>query len=751
MARNNWFILFGLIAALAFGGCEKTVKQENGFLIGTVTVDGVAVSGVTISVYSYSTSSGNPKISSELISTETAAGGGYRIELLSGEYRIDFDLMLDGEQLHTARYPVKISTGVETIIDVELKDPVPRNLIGKDDDVSVMLTWEHAYHATGYNIYRALASDDIYNLIAHADSAFGTVTYIDTPPEIDIYLYKITATTQQGESEPSAIVVVNFTASISPPSNFTAIDNITHVSLDWTSKTNASLYKIFRAVNSSPDSWALVDSTAQSFYEDSPAAYDIYRYYVTAVSFLGTESTPSQVRTVNYDGRFDPPSGVTLVDRGSNLYLTWLPEDNVGYYNIYRTQNPDDGFTRIDSTMVPHYEDVPTLFGYYYYVVSIVGPNNMESEMSDVVSSYYDGRLEPPDQVYATDLGLSVEVSWSQVLWAAAYIVYRSDDGGVTYNQISRVSGENLSKIDNPPEAGDYYYKVSTETFDGVIGSLSGAANVYFTDNLPRPVNLTAENFGTFVQLSWDEVSSATGYTIHRSNSPTGAYAQIGSSPDPEYTDIPQTAGAYYYKVRAVDTLGHESPFSFYAYAYYSDQPQAPFNVSAVDLSYRVSISWESIDSSFIFIIYRSTSSAGDYTAIDTVDSELQIYDWPSSSGHYYYKVRAEHPSHGSSDLSQYGHVYFSGILETPDNLDVTDHGQFISLSWSSVEGAAEYSIFRGTDINELVLNQTVYVPDTTATDQPDSAGTYYYAVLAKTQGGLESPRSAPVGVVFNP
>ena len=69
MARNNWFILFGLIAALAFGGCEKTVKQENGFLIGTVTVDGVAVSGVTISVYSYSTSSGNPKISSELIST----------------------------------------------------------------------------------------------------------------------------------------------------------------------------------------------------------------------------------------------------------------------------------------------------------------------------------------------------------------------------------------------------------------------------------------------------------------------------------------------------------------------------------------------------------------------------------------------------------------------------------------------------------------------------------------------------------
>jgi hypothetical protein len=113
--------------------------------------------------------------------------------------------------------------------------------------------------------------------------------------------------------------------------------------------------------------------------------------------------------------------------------------------------------------------------------------------------------------------------------------------------------------------------------------------------------------------------------------------------------------------------------------------------------------------------------------------------------------VRAEHPSHGSSELSSYGHVYFSGILATPSNLTVINQGQFISLSWNSVEGAAEYKIFRGVNIDDLIANQTVYHPDTTATDQPDSAGTYYYAVLAKTQGGLESPRSAPVGVVFNP
>ena len=48
-----------------------------------------------------------------------------------------------------------------------------------------------------------------------------------------------------------------------------------------------------------------------------------------------------------------------------------------------------------------------------------------------------------------------------------------------------------------------------------------------------------------------------------------------------------------------------------------------------------------------------------------------------------------------------------------------------------------------------MVLIQTVY--DTNTTDVPESGGTYYYAVAARTQGGLESPRSAPVVVEFNP
>lgn len=749
MARNTLILICIPLVALGILNCEKTVRQENGYLTGTVTVDGIGVSGVTISVSSYTSSSGNARPTTDMFSSRVAADGDYRVELLAGFYRVDFDLSLDGEPLHTARYPVRVIVGDETKVDVDLKNPVPQNLMAKDDDASVLLSWEHGYGSSAYKIYRALESDNIFSLVATADSGFGTILYIDTPPAIDTYLYKVTGIADQIESAASSVATVEFTGSISPPTGFTATDNITHISLQWTSKTNAIRYKIYRTTADAPNGWTLIDSVSQASYEDEPGTYDTYLYYVTAVSFLDIESGPSATRSVEFDGRFDPPSGLVLIDRGSNLYLNWLGLENIGYYNIYRSEEPQNDFARIDSSFVPYYQDIPTQYRQYYYGVTVVGPNGMESDMSEIVGTFFDGRLDPPDQVFAENRGLSVEVSWSEVLWTAAYIVYRSDDGGTTFNQISRIGGENLSMINVPPEAGQYYYKVATETLDGVTGTPSVGAGVFFTNNLPAPANVIAENFGTFVAITWDEVPDANSYTVHRSTSPNGAYSQIGSSANTEYEDVPQIEGGYYYKVRAIDTLGHESPLSFYAYTYFTDVPQAPFNVTAEDLSYRVRVSWESIDSSFTFIIYRSVSANGDYSPIDTVEGLLEIIDWPASAGHYYYKIRAEHPSHGSSALSEYGHVYFSGILGMPSNLNAIDRGLYIEISWDAVEGASEYEVFRGISESQLDSIQIVYVPHTT--DVPDSSGTYYYAVLAKTQGGLESPRSAPVGVVFNP
>jgi len=742
-------VLMAVIPLLLAACSDKNpVKPDNGTVRGKVTADGVGVSGVTITVSVYIvTGKGAAKPNSDLSQQASTADGDYSIELVPGLYKIAYSVYFDNQALWTSRFPVEIKAGEETTINIELKDTTPVNLMLTDDDATVKVTWVAGYGADHHRIYRAASDDNNFEMIREVDVQYpNEYTIFDTPPAIGSYKYKVTALIAGVESEPSDEKTVDFTGSIEPPNNFYAVDLVTRITLTWAEKTNASYYKIYRS-DSSPDNWNLIDSVSATAYDDVPGSFGNYYYYVTAVSPYGTESGPSTQKLVNYDGRYDPPSGLTLIDRGSNLYLTWIGVGGSGYYNIYRSLDADSDFVRIDSCFTASYEDVPLLHDFYYYRITVVASNGLESDRTPAVGTFFDGRLDAPSQVHATDRGLWVDVEWDEVPWAGAYIVYRSDDQQ-TYHQIARVTAPGTIYSDQPPQAGNYAYKVSTETSDGVEGPLSNPALVYFTENLTRPEYVNAESFGTFIVVQWNSVPNATGYTVYRSTSAGGGYVEIGTSDVLQYTDIPEFAGPYYYKVRATDNLGHQSPFSFYTYVYFNNLPLPPHMITANDQGYNISISWLSEDMPYQFIIYRSVLPNSGYVPIDTV-AQRNAIDWPSSAGHYYYKLQTVASQDRLSELSSDVHIYFSGDLPAPVNLNADTTGGHVNLSWSQVEGASEYDVFRGPSETQMELLQTVYLPNTT--DAPSVGGTYYYAVLARTQGGLESPRSAPVVVGYQP
>ena len=747
MVRN---LIFIVIPLLIFGCSDdkNPVGQANGYISGKVTANGVGLAGVTITVSGYVVTEGvSPKPATYSAITSSAGDGDFLIEVLPSTYKIDFSITYNAEWLHTARYPVVVASGAEVTVYVDLKDPAPANLIVREEDAAVKVSWEPGYGADAHRIYRAVTGQDNFEHIREfAGEYSSTLFIIDSPPDIGSFTYKVTGVSGGTESDASETATVDFSANIGAPAGLTAVDRVTHVALTWDEKLYASYYKIFRS-STTPENWSLLDSTELVSYSDVPETFDDYRYRLTAVSAYQTQSIPSVAAAVNYDGRYDPPSGLTLIDRGSNFYLTWVDAGYSGYFNIYRSLNPDHEFTRIDSTFNNSFEDVPLVHDHYYYHISVVGPNGLESENSASVGAYFDGRLDAPTQVQASDQGLSVGISWSEVSWTGAYILYRSDDGQ-TYRQISRISGNFTVHTDQPPQAGTYLYKVSTETVDGVEGPLSEPASVYFSDNLARPENVNAYNYGTYVNIVWGSVSDASGYVVFRSSSSVGGYVEIGSSEFTSFIDVPQSAGNWFYKVKAVDDLGHESPLSFYGYVFYTDIPLPPSNVTALDQLYRVDINWQSDVESYTFVVYRSNAPNGDYYAVETV-SGLSASDWPSTAGHYYYKVRAIAEPGRISELSDDAHVYFSGLLAAPANLQADTTGGYVSIVWNVVTGASEYDVYRGTSENQLVLVQTVYSPE--CTDAPSSGGTYYYAVTAKTEGGLESPRSAPVVVIYEP
>jgi hypothetical protein len=96
-------------------------------------------------------------------------------------------------------------------------------------------------------------------------------------------------------------------------------------------------------------------------------------------------------------------------------------------------------------------------------------------------------------------------------------------------------------------------------------GTLSGALS--FVSNASNPQALESlSGIGTVttysVNLYWNTSSDVAGYNVYRSSTPTGTYAKINSTLDPNtaYTDTTVVAGqTYYYAATSVSSGGQES------------------------------------------------------------------------------------------------------------------------------------------------------------------------------------------------
>ncbi len=241
-------------------------------------------------------------------------------------------------------------------VNVELKNPAPVNLLLSEREAAVQVTCEPGYRAISHNIYRSPLELDNYVLVG-SSAGGGAVSYLDSPPVLGGYKYRVTAVSINGESAPSNEVPIDFTGMIPAPSNFTASDQVSYVRLQWNRVSSAVQYKIYRS--STSNNWTFLTSTTALTGADVPDQFGTYNYRVTAISSYGTESIPSMAVSVNFDGRIDAPQRLTIIDRGSNIYLTWEESEQAGQYYIYRSPGNENAYAKIDSTESANYTDHP--------------------------------------------------------------------------------------------------------------------------------------------------------------------------------------------------------------------------------------------------------------------------------------------------------------------------------------------------------------------------------------------------------
>jgi phosphodiesterase/alkaline phosphatase D-like protein len=208
------------------------------------------------------------------------------------------------------------------------------------------------------------------------------------------------------------------------------------------------------------------------------------------------------------------------------------------------------------------------------------------------------------------------------------------------------------------PSAGTYYIKANRyDSGKGFYDFHVSYSTVPTTPPAPSWLDATAISTSQ-ITVTWENVSNETGYKIYRSQTPSGTYNQIGTTPANTctYTDQGLSSGTQYcYKVKAYNASG-DSGFSPYDCATppYSGTLSPPSWVNANPTSNTtMDITWENVSNETGYKVFRSPTSNGTYSQIGTTSANVCSYpdQGLSQNTQYCYKIKA-YNGNGDSDFS---------------------------------------------------------------------------------------------------
>ncbi|KKN03698.1 hypothetical protein LCGC14_1105080 [marine sediment metagenome] len=436
------------------------------------------------------------------------------------------------------------------------------------------LSWNTISTATYYRVYRI--KDGGYN--QHIATVSTGTTYRETLTLNGIYEYSISAWNFVGGSKSSdrksVEVLVEF---INTPILESIIPNPStdgYITLKWSYVEGATNYLIYADIDGA--GYNKVKIGAISPWATYRTQDGVHSFYIEAegLSYIAESNVQSVIVAIPVP---EPPDETTLstisptIDTDGTVELSWTSVLDAISYKLYR--NRDSGnYVVVDSTITTtSYTDYDLSDGYYGYKVICTNDNgdSDDSNIRYVTVSIDDGDNGNGDEVPAkTELAAisptinidgNIELSWSSVLDAISYKLYRNRDSGNYVVVDSTIT--TTSYTDYDLSNGYYGYKVICTNADGD----SGDSNVqYVTVQLPSQVALPSTpvlspftpniTIDGNVILTWSAVSNAQSYKIYRSKD-GGVYTMITTVSTNSYTDNLED-GIYIYKIKATNTVG---------------------------------------------------------------------------------------------------------------------------------------------------------------------------------------------------
>ncbi|HPX92367.1 MAG TPA: hypothetical protein PKZ93_12765, partial [Spirochaetota bacterium] len=370
------------------------------------------------------------------------------------------------------------------------------------------------------------------------------------------------------------------------------------VEISWEDSSDATGFVLYKSIDDRNNFRVIATSIeSNSFVDDRVTPNRIYYYKVAAANGdLWSEPTVD-VRGFAHDGKPLAPSDVIASkSKIGEIEIQWKDVPQCDYYKVFRSDKENGTYSEIATNVTStNYIDssVQERDKKYFYCIQAISNSDGEGELSNKAEGI---ALEdiplPPSNVSATNgkYGNKVDITWNLSNKAKKYAIYRAIDidGNAdtddTLDYILLASNVTALLYEDTTATVDtlYRYKISAISSGGEgekSNSAPGKSKSGAAIQTPAPQNIKATD-GDYdiITITWDEVASATAYSVYRSDSLNGPYTLIANRiTESSFVDTPPSlVTKYYYKVTSWSEGSDpvESYYSLYDDGY--AMPQIP-------------------------------------------------------------------------------------------------------------------------------------------------------------------------------
>ncbi len=607
------------------------------------------------------------------------------------------------------------------------------------------VTWEPVEGATYYKVYRIIPYDpNGWTALPDGEIEVNKDTaleYYDTNLVSGTnYTYAVSAInyyeTEYDKKGVSCIYVAK-------PEIAEVKNVVGGIEVSWNETDGAAFYNIMRRVAGETE-WTKLASRAASLdekYKDTNVEEGVtYEYDIISATDTFQSISAEKGEKITY---IPAPQVISIQNTLQGVVLTWNTVLNANRYTVYRWENGvDTGFLPYDTVSDTSYTDSSVESGNTYAYTVKAHTDYGESGYS---SNGYSIIRVPSTEVTSLTLGkASVNIKWNAVEDINGYTIYRKEENTSNWVKIGSVGSDVTEFSDSTALSGYYYNYAVCPVVRSSEGPKISSDEIFF---ISAPGNVIAENVKEGINVTWDTVGGAISYEVMRLDV-YGEFNVIGivSKDDKaEFLDTEdiETDKTYVYCVRAVNPLGNSLD---------SDISNELRRITAIGKTtpqlYEggVKVTWEPSSKAEKYAIYRTegekwaflgTSTEPEYVDTSVVSDLTYSYAVAVIIGESRGVLNTEEPK-----TIRY--------IAPPKNVEATSGDKSLVITWDSVSGATEYSIYKtNADSEGYSLIGKVGSETFSFTDYKVIPGVAYKYVVSATGAELTSLNSQPVIAEF--